>query len=352
MNRPTASDQAGARSAPRCPPRQPSACWAGPRSHAARRLPPILVWLLVGVVTVGGCGPASGRTGNGKLRVAVSILPQAWLVRQIGGEHVDVVAIVPPGASPATYQPSDFEMSRVMGSAVYFRQGVPFEWGPWFHAIQESQRLKIVDARGDIQLRDIEAHSHDDEGHGDPGLHCDDPAHADEHPASPAGADELGKDPHVWLSPRLLQRQAELMADALSEVDPEHAAEYKRNLAGLNRRLTEVDDRIRKRLAPYSGRAFFVFHPAWGYFADEYGLRQIPIEVHGKDPSDSELTELQEQARAAGARVVFVQPQVSGRAAAAVAAAIGGRVQQLDPLAEDVAAGLEAAAKALSESWQ
>jgi zinc transport system substrate-binding protein len=316
-------------------------------------VPALFALAIVGVFF--GCRPSGGQNDDGRLQVAVSVLPQAWLVEQIGGEHVDVVPIVKPGVSPATYQPSDAEVSRVMASDIYFRIGVPFERGPWFQAIQASQKLEIVDTRGDIALRDMESHVHHDEDeqpHGE--NHGADDAqqhvHDDEHGHACSHCD--GKDPHIWLSPKLLQRQAEIVAAALGKADPAHRDVYDGNLVKLKKELAAVDNKIRGKLQPFAGKAFFVFHPAWGYFADEYGLRQIAIETEGKEPSDSELTRLQVQGRQAGARVIFVQPQISSQAAEAVAKAIGGRVEQLDPLAEDVATGLAAAADAIAASFE
>ena len=105
-------------------------------------------------------------------------------------------------------------------------------------------------------------------------------------------------------------------------------------------------------MEPYKGRAFFVLHPAWGYFADEYDLRQFAIEREGKSPTDAELTELQRSARREGIKVVFVQPQVTGRGARAVATAIGARLERLDPLAADVDANLLRLADAIAESFE
>ena len=87
-------------------------------------------------------------------------------------------------------------------------------------------------------------------------------------------------------------------------------------------------------------RAFFVFHPAWGYFADDFDLRQVPIEIAGREPSESELTAVAREARKLGARTIFVQPQVQSESAAVVAAALGAQVESIDPLARDVEANL------------
>ena len=278
-----------------------------------------------------GCERDTRPPGRGaaaaKLTVAVSIAPQAWLVQQIGGEHVEVITITKPGDSPATYQPNDAEISRLMHAAAYFRIGVPFENGRWFQAVREAKTIHIVDTRKGITLRSMAADG--------------DKAH-----------DHGGDDPHIWLSPPLLKVQAETVAAALCQLNPDHEAAYRANLATVSATLDATDETIRSILLPIKGRAFFVFHPSWGYFADAYGLQQIAIETDGKDPSDHELTSLQAAARGAGARVIFVQPQISGRSAQAVAKSIGGRVQELDPLAPNVPMNLVHAAQVIAAAYE
>ena len=103
-------------------------------------------------------------------------------------------------------------------------------------------------------------------------------------------------------------------------------------------------------LAPLRGKVMFVFHPAWGYFADEYGLRQVAIQAEGKEPTDQELTDLQKLARREGAKVIFVQPQFAAGAAHAVARTVGARVETLDDLAPEAIAGLLEAAERVVEA--
>jgi zinc transport system substrate-binding protein len=160
-----------------------------------------------------------------------------------------------------------------------------------------------------------------------------------------------GADPHIWLNPRLLKIQAATMTDALCAVDPDHAENYRDNFRALVDRMNRTDSAIRAVLDPFERRAFFVFHPAWGYFADEYGLRQIAIEVEGKAPSDAELTKFGRLAGEEGIKVIFVQPQIADESAKAVADTIGGRVQTLDPLADDIDANLMRAAKLIAQSF-
>lgn len=296
------------------------------RSQASRIAAGVVPAILLAVATC----PA--HANEAQITVAVSIVPQAWLVRQIGGDHVRVITLVGPGESPHSYQPTDRQVSEVMRCKLFFRVGIPLENETWFRAIRQADRVRLVDFRDGITLRDMDV----------PDLH--EGVHDHDHAS--------GKDPHIWLAPKLLAQEARTVAQALEEVDPARAGDYKANLAALLGKLDTLDKLIRKILAPYKGNAFFVFHPAWGYFCDEYGLRQIPVEIDGKEPTDSELTELQRLARKEGAKIVFVQPQITGRAAKAIADSIGGRVEAADPLAADVAANLEKMARAIADSYK
>ncbi len=291
----------------------------GPRRNAAALLGSALLWASI-------APPAAGAP----LAVAVTVAPQKWLVEQVGGDRVRVTAMVAPGDSAETYLPTDAQVSRVMRSAVYFRGGVASENGPWFDALERSGGIEIVDLRRGVELLS-DSHDH---GPGD-------------HDASAAS----GQDPHIWLSPRRLRHQARTVAGVLARLDPGAAGDHRQRLAALEQRLDRLDAELRRLLAPHAGRSFLVVHPAWGYLAADFGLRQLTLEIEGKAPSEAEVTALQGLAREHGVRVVFVQPQTSRRAAEALAAALGGRSEVLDPLAADVAANLVVVARRLVASF-
>ncbi len=174
------------------------------------------------------------------------------------------------------------------------------------------------------------------------------------HPGEEAGAHAEaaeGKDPHIWLSPRLLKIEAATIAHALEWIDVEHQETYRQNLAALQKKLDRLDDRVRRKLAPLRGKAFFVYHPAWGYFADEYGLRQVPIEIEGKEPTDAELTELQRELRREKAKVIFAQPQTPQRAVRAIIQSVESvRMSILDDLDPDPSAAIRRAADEIAQS--
>ncbi len=290
---------------------------------------PSFLLLLTLSIPLTGCREAPQQPAASQLVIGVSVAPQAWLVERLGEDRVEILTMVPPAASPATYQPSDAQVSRLLAADAYLRIGVPCEKRRWFSALEDSGQVEIIDQAAGIHLLPIDQRG-------------DSPAHPPELPR-----DLIDGDPHIWLSPPLLAIQAHTVATLLARLDPAHAAQFRTNLAQLERELDSLDRSLHETLAPLAGSRFFVFHPSWGYFADRYGLQQVAIELDGKEPTDHQLTVLQQQAHDSAASAIFVQPQIAGRSAEAVAEAIGARLVVLDPMAPDVLANLSRTAEEL-----
>jgi zinc transport system substrate-binding protein len=263
-----------------------------------------------------------------RLKVAVSIIPQEKLVQLIAGGLVEVQLMAQPGDSPATYEPNPKQMADLSQADFYYRIGVPFEQ-IWIQRILSTYpNLPILDARADIRLRAIERSEHEHDHHG----------HSHE---------EGELDPHIWLSPPLIKVMAKGLRDKLIEIDPTHSDVYIKNHAKLDKSLDTLDADIRKILSNKKSDKFMVYHPSWGYFADAYGLQQIPIESEGKEPGAKALANLIEKAKQNRISAIFVQKQFSQQQAKAVARAIEGSVVALDPLSEDYPENLRDVAKAM-----
>lgn len=262
------------------------------------------------------------------IEVFVSILPQKYFVERVGGKHVAVSVMVGPGQSPETYEPTPSQLSRLSRAHLYFRTGVDFEdvWMKRIAAVNPGMR--IIDLRHGIALRQV-----------------------DRLWGAPAGQGGLA-DPHVWTSPPLVKIMAATIRDTLSDLDPAHRAEYQANYQAFARDLDRLDHDIRAMLAGARERHFMVFHPAWGYFADTYGLRQIPIETGGKEPGARTLAQTIEIGRQERVKVIFVQTQFSRRTAETIAQALGARVVAVDPLAEDYLNNLRQVARQFAEAMQ
>lgn len=241
----------------------------------------------------------------------MSVAPQAYFASEVGGERVSVVTLLPPGASPATYEPTLSSLAALSRAKLWFQVGVPtfaFE-AAWTERVRSAApQMRVVDTSVGVEL--------------------------------------LHHNPHIWLSPRRAIRQAEHMAEALRQADPAGAAHYSRRLGALRTRLQALDAELRTTLTPAAGRTVVVFHPSWAYFAHDYGLKLLAIEDHGHEPGPSHAGDVLEDARALGITTVFVQPQMHSRSAVGTAEALGGRVRSLDPLTQRWPEALRAAAEA------
>ncbi len=283
--------------------------------------------IIVFIVLMGQSGAAADRVA-----VFVSIVPQKYFVQQIGKDLVDVRIMVPPGASPSTYEPRPRQMTELAASRIYFAIGVAFE-NTWLDKIAAvNPGMRVVHTDNGIEKIPMDAHPHADQV-GRRESHSDEDAHG-----------HGGLDPHIWLSPPLVTIQARTILAALQEIDSEHQNTYAANYRDFISRIDKLDADLKKTFVGRQNLQFMVFHPAWGYFARAYGLRQVPIEIEGKKPKPALLKESIEHAREKGIRVVFVQPQFSRKSAEIVAREIGGRVVVADPLAEDWMANLAAVA--------
>ncbi len=279
-----------------------------------------------------------------KMLVAVSIAPQAYFLKQIAGDRVDALVMVPPGADAHTYEPKPRQLAELGKAAVYCGIGMDFEnaWLPRFQAA--NPRMAVVRTDAGIEKIPMVAHEDDDDDHGQAKGKGKGKEEGHHHEAGEP-------DPHVWLSPRLAKVLAASMRDALAKADPEGAADY---AAGYDKFAASCDALaadIQQRFAdlPPGEHKFMVFHPSWGYFARDFGLTQEPIEQLGREPGPKALAALVREAQKDGVKVIFVQPQMSARQAQTIAQAIGGQVAALDPLSGDWAANLENAAKALRQ---
>jgi len=267
--------------------------------------------------------------------VFASILPQSYFLERIGGDRVQVEVLVGEGQSPHTYEPTPKQMARLNEARALFLIGVGFERGLMKKIGRSHGDLLLVETQTGVPMRSLAGggHANDESIHG----------------SRLSGGGAATPDPHIWMSPRLAKIVAQNIHEALCRLDPAHSRQYAGNLQSLLDDLDRVDARIARTLAPLRGRKMYVFHPAFGYFADAYGLTQVPVEFEGKEPGARQLAGLIDRARADGVRVIFVQPQFSGKSAAVVAAAIGGAVIPINPLSRDYLANLEAMASAVEQ---
>jgi zinc transport system substrate-binding protein len=278
-----------------------------------------LINIVFGMLLFVGCQKQDVQ--NSKPKVFVSILPQKYFVDKICGNLMDVSVMVLPGSSPHTYEPRPSQMKELSKAMAYFSIGVEFEnvWLPKFSAL--SQGLKIIHTDSSVEklpldsaeLVEMRRAKGAKAGHG-PGL-----------------------DPHIWLSPKLVKQIARNTLEGLCAIDPAHEAIFRQNLRLLDLEISGFQDTLRVLFKCDSvktrQKAFMVFHPSWAYFAREFGLRQLAIEIEGKEPSAKQLEQIYSVARENHIHTLFVQPQFSRQSAQAMAHELNAQVLVADDLA-------------------
>ena len=281
--------------------------------------------VLCAAMLLAACAPAA--TGQPEqMAVTVSVLPQAYFVQKIAGDLVSVQAIVGTGDDPHTYEPSAEQMRVLTRSRLYFSIGVEFEeaWLPRFMAANPD--LKIVDSAAGVDRLAV--------------------------PSAIGETDqETEYDPHIWFSPARVKIVSRNIADALQAADPAHAQSYRANLEAWLKEIDAVDAEVRAALAGTPRTSFLVIHPAWAYFASEYGLTMLSVETHGQEPGPEELGAVLSLARENGISTVFVQKGISQKLAESIAAQLGGaQVVELDPMAGDWSMNMRLLAAQLAEA--
>lgn len=260
--------------------------------------------------------------------VFVSIPPQAWLVKRLSGEAVEVQTLLPPGANPHTFEPGARQVKKLAGASLFLTSGMAFEKQLVGRAGKLNPALRVVGM--DTGIAKIGAPAHD---HGAPGHVC--------------SAD--GGDPHIWLSPRLFCAMASNAVSALEQLLPQQRAALSEQLAATVAEIGATDRAVGEAVRRQAVKTWVVYHPSWSYFAADYGLSLLVIEEDGKTPAARHLAEVIGQARAAGVKVVFSEPQYDKRPAQTLATQVGARLEMIDPLQEDWAAMMRDVAAKLSE---
>ena len=279
-------------------------------------------------------GILSSAWAADRIPVFVSISPQAYFVQQIGKDIVDVQVLVEPGADPHTYEPKPQQMVALSKAVLYFAVGIEFETAKLEKLTAINPQMKVVHTDHGIMKLPMAVHG---------GHHADDdPGEEHHHQGS--------LDPHIWLSPPLVMLQARSILTALQTVDPAHGSVYETNYRAFILELVDLDAYLRTTFDGLKGSSFMVLHPSWGTFAHTYGLKQVPIEVEGKNPKPAQLKKLIQHARSNQIKVVFVQPQFSSKSARQISKAIGGRVAFVDPLAQDWANNLRQVAEEIKNA--
>lgn len=254
--------------------------------------------------------------------VAVSIPPQKFLVEQIGGTSWACVVVIDKGQDPHLFEPTPRQLLTLRKCDVYFKIGLPFEAVLVDKLAKANPRLRVVGVTNAVE------HAHGSHKRADTEL------------------DHEG-DPHIWMSAEEIVELSAEVASELSNLDPEAAATYSQRQAAFAEKIGVLKQSLAERLRQAGVKTILVYHPAWGHFAESFGLEQLAIETHGQTPGARHLDTISEKVKQQGVTVMLVQSETERRRIGAFAAKLGLRIAIVYPLAEDVVATMRATVDAL-----
>ena len=239
-----------------------------------------------------------------RIQVVVMIEAQAEAIRFIGGPRFDVTVLMPKHLSPESFTPSNNDLIAMRGAKVMFTLGLPFEKAFLPKVRQTLPALRIIDCTENMKFRQFDE----------------------------AGAPKAENDPHVWLSCQNMIEYAKTITPVLAGLLPVEARDITMRGPVYCERLGKFHEELKKTLAPIKGSTFLVMHPAYGYFFDDFGLAQLPVEKNGKAPSTADLKAFLDAARAKGLSTVIISPVGNDKPARNAAAKLKGRTVTISPL--------------------
>jgi zinc transport system substrate-binding protein len=260
----------------------------------------------------------------GKITVAASIHPVSDMAKQVGGDYVDVITIIPSGASPHTFEPKPGLLKKISSAKIFFMIGAGLEyWNEKFAGNYRGKTKRVVLSDG-IDLIKENGDGHDKKHEG---THSDEP-HAN---------------PHIWLDVETAKIMVQRIKDELISADMEHAAYYEEKCAGYSADLDALNLLIKNAVGKFKIKKYVSFHPAWDYFARRYGLESAGVieSVPGKSPTPSEIKTIIGNIRKYGVKAVFAETQFNPKVAEVIAKEAGAKVLFLDPIGGPEAKGRE-----------
>lgn len=287
----------------------------------------LFLFIVVSVIFLFGCS-ANEKNNNSntenKINVAVSIVPQETFVRVVGGDKVDVTTMIPPGKSPENFAPTPDIMEKFSEANIYFTVGVPTERASILPKVGEFNKdVKIVDMADEVS-----------KVYGERKFESGD------------------RDPHIWLSPKRAKVMVQIIAKELSTVDPSNEDFYESNAEKYISELDEVDAEIKNSLSSLKEKTFICYHPAFGYFAEDYGLQMIALENEGKEATIEDFQKTIDFAKKEGIKVIFYQAEIDSKQSKTLASEIGGKAEMIEPLSPEYIDNLKIMAETFKKAME
>ena len=256
------------------------------------------------------------ESGSDGISAATTIAPLASLISAVGKDRVTVAVMIPPGAEPHTYEPAPSQMKEIANADIYIMNGVGLEF--WMEkALSINEDMLVVDSSKGVEL---------------------------------LSEDGEHTDPHIWMSLENAAVQLENICSGLIQLDPENREYYLQNKDDFLQEMRALDRQLNQTFAAKMNKNFIVYHPAWSYFARDYGLVQVPIMEEEKEPGPKYLAGLIDMARRDNITTIFVDPQFNPKSAEVIAREMNATIVVLDPLAEDYLQNMRHTGEEISKS--
>jgi zinc transport system substrate-binding protein len=276
--------------------------------------------ILSGMLLFGCSNNEQENVKEDKPIIAVTIVPEQTFVEAVCGDLAEVVVLVPPGNSPENYEPTPMVIEKFSKASLYFSIGVSTE---------EANILPKATDIKTIALQDEVALTYDDRTF------------------------ESGeRDPHIWLSPKRVKVMIEIISREMGKLDEANKETYEKNAKAYIEQLDELDKEIKESLDGVQNKKIIVYHPAFGYLADDYSLEMYALEEEGKESTAMHLQEMIDLAKKENIKAIFYQEEIDSSQSKSFAEEIGGKTVQLSPLAADYIDNLKKMAETISEVMQ
>lgn len=274
-----------------------------------------LAFTVLSAVLLSGCASKTASS-DGKLNVVTTFYPMYEFTKQVAGDHANVIALIPPGAEPHDWEPSAKDMTQLKNANLFVYNGIVEGWAEQALKSAENKNRVVVEASKGIELMEglaEEEHKEDskNEAHGDKIL-----------------------DPHVWLTPVLAQKEVESIVVGLSQADPAHKDDYRKNADAYIGKLKALDESFKSGLKYVKHKEFVTQHAAFGYLAKEYGLTQVPIAGLSpeEEPAPDKMAEIIKFAKDNKVQTIFFETLVDPKVASTIAKEVGAKTAVLNPI--------------------
>ncbi|BEP28438.1 metal ABC transporter solute-binding protein, Zn/Mn family [Helicovermis profundi] len=302
--------------------------------------------ILILILSLSACSNSPSKQNN-KLNenvptIAVAIMPEVTIVKAIAGDTLRIIPTIPLGASPANYQPKPSELEELENSKLYFSIGVASETANILPRVESMKNPPKI-----IYLNKLVSEKYPDRTFKNNVFFSTDSSvdssHGDEH---------TGRDPHIWMSPKRYILISEIIRDNLIKLMPENKDLYNENAKKFIDKINDADLYVKEKLNNLPNKTFIIYHPALGYFADEYNLNMISIEENGKESTPKGLEKIINFAKENNIRVVFHQAEIDSSQAKLIANEIKGKTLEINPLSEDYINNLKSLADTFETSMK